>query len=259
MNRFSIICKYLLHFFTARNTGGFGVHSPFLFQFTRFVLFEKHSFYNFKSIEKVRKYLKNDKKIIDLTDFGTRTNRRTTVASIASKSLKSAKYGQLLFRMVRYFKAINILELGTSLGITTSYLASSTTEIKCVSLEGCPQIVAIAQENFEKLGIKNIEIVVGNIDETLHDAIQKFESIDFIFIDANHQYDAVLNYFEMCLPKISCDSIIIIDDIYWSKEMEKAWKMIKNHPSVTSTIDLFQLGIVFFNGDLHKKHYKMRY
>lgn len=259
MNRFRIIYKYLLHYLTARNTGGFGVHSPFLFQFTRFVLFEKHVYYNFKSIEKIRNTLKNDIRVLELTDFGTGINRNVTVASIASKSLKSAKYGQLLFRMVRYFKASNILELGTSLGITTSYLASSAAKIKCVTLEGCPQIAAIAQENFEKLDIKNIEIVVGDIDETLTDVLQKFERIDFIFIDANHQCDAVLHYFEMCIVKLSNDSILIIDDIYWSKDMEKAWNMIKNHPSVTSTIDLFQLGIVFFNRDLHKKHYKMRY
>ena len=259
MNRFRIIIKYFFHFVTARNTGGFGVHSPFLFQFTRFVLFEKHTFYNFKSIESLRKLLKNDKRIINITDFGTRNNRSVTVASVASTSLKSAKYGQLLFRIAHYFKTINILELGTSLGITTAYLASPSATIKCVSIEGCPQIAAIAIENFKKLAIENVEIVIGNIDEKLPDALAEFESLDLIFIDANHQYDAVLNYFEMCLPKITNDSIVLIDDIYWSKDMEKAWDMIRSNPCVTSTIDLFQLGIVFFNADLHKKHYKMRY
>jgi hypothetical protein len=61
------------------------------------------------------------------------------------------------------------------------------------------------------------------------------------------------------LAKVHNGTILVVDDIYWSAEMEQAWERIKEHPRVTSTIDLFQLGIVFFNRDLHKKHYKMRY
>ena len=121
MIRLRVIYKYIKHFFLAINTGGFGVHSPFLFQFTRFVLFEKKPFYIFTEIEQLRKQLKNDKRVLDITDFGTGNNRHTTVAAIATHSLKSARQGQLLFRIANYFKVSSVLELGTSLGITTSY------------------------------------------------------------------------------------------------------------------------------------------
>jgi len=259
MNRLRIIYKFTLHFFLARHTGGFGVHSPFLFQFTRFVLFENKPYYNFAKVEDVRKSLLKDKKKIDIIDFGTSHNRRTTVAAIASHSLKSVKHSQLLFRISNYFHVKSVLELGTSLGISTSYLASPSTKIQCVSMEGCPQIAAVALQNFRSLGLENIEVVVGNIDETLENTLLKFGTIDLVFIDANHRFAPVLNYFEKCLPKMNNNSILIIDDIYWSVEMERAWKTIKNHPNVTSTIDLFHLGIVFFNSELNKKHYKMRY
>ncbi len=82
---------------------------------------------------------------------------------------------------------------------------------------------------------------------------------DVIFIDANHRSSAVLRYFELCLPHVHKNSIVIIDDIYWSDDMELAWQTIKNHPRATSTIDLFQMGIIFFNTDVNKMHYKMRY
>jgi predicted O-methyltransferase YrrM len=259
MKRFRILSKYILHFFTARNTFGFGVHSPFLFQFTRFVLREKHSFYIFNTIEKLRILMLKDNRILDINDFGTGNNRSKPVSFIADQSLKSAKYGQLLFRMVHYFKPHNVLELGTSLGITTSYLASSSTEIHCVSMEGCPQIAQVAKENIDKLDLKNIELVVGNIDNTLIEVLNKINKLDFVFFDANHQSKAILNYFELCLTKVHNYTIMVIDDVYWSDDMEMAWKKIKDHPQVTSTIDLFQIGIVFFNTDLHKKHYKMRY
>jgi predicted O-methyltransferase YrrM len=173
--------------------------------------------------------------------------------------LKSDKYGQLLFRIANYFKVRNVLELGTSLGVTTAYLATSSTEIKCVSLEGCTQIAAVAKENLQKIGSGNVEIVVGNIDKTLDEVLSQLDKLDLIFLDANHKYESVLCYFDLCLSKIHNDSVLIVDDIYWSKDMEKAWATIKNHPQVMSTIDLFQLGIVFFNADLYKNHYKMRY
>jgi predicted O-methyltransferase YrrM len=243
----------------AGNTGGYGVHSPFMFQFTRYVLCEKHPYYIFASIENLRENLKKDNRVIDVTDFGTGVNGNRTVADIAKQSLKSPKQGQLFFRIANYFKARNVLELGTSLGITTSYLASSSSTLKCVSLEGCPETAKIACENFRKLGLKNIEVIVGNINITLEQVLDETDQLDLIFIDANHRSEAVLEYFKLCLPKIGKQTVLIIDDIYWSEDMENAWQVIKNHSRVASTIDLFHMGIVFFNTDLHKKHYLMRY
>jgi predicted O-methyltransferase YrrM len=200
-----------------------------------------------------------DKRNIEVTDFGTGKDRTRGVSDITMHSLKSAKYGQLLFRTVNYFKSKNVLELGTSLGITTSYLASSAKDIQCVSLEGCPHTAEIAQENFRKLGLENIRVEVGGIDDTLPRVLNKLEKLDLVFLDANHRSSSVLNYFNQCLSKITENSVMIIDDIYWSADMEAAWKEIKNHSKVMATIDLFQIGIIFFNPDLHKKHYKMHY
>jgi len=158
-----------------------------------------------------------------------------------------------------YSKTQNTLEFGTSLGLTTSYLASPSSSMLCVSLEGCQQVANIAVDNFKTLNIKNIQIVVGDIDITLLKVLNMFNQLDLVFIDANHKSEAVVNYFEQCLQKVHNDTVLVVDDIYWSKDMETAWKMIKGHSRVTATIDLFQLGIVFFNTDLQKKHYKMRF
>ncbi|MDR3653802.1 MAG: class I SAM-dependent methyltransferase [Paludibacter sp.] len=259
MKRFRILYKFLVHFFSARNTKGFGVHSPFVFQFTDFVLVDKSIFYVFPEIEAIRSNLRRDKRIINIKDFGTGHDRTRKVSEIAKCSIKSAKYGQLLYRIANYLKARDILELGTSLGLTTLYLASSSNKIQCVSLEGCPQTANLAKENFDKLGFENIKTVVGNIDDTLPDVINEMEKLDMVFIDANHRYESVIQYFDICLHKAHDNTVIIIDDIYWSADMEKAWERIKEYPKVKTTIDLFQFGIVFFNPDLYKKHYKMRY
>lgn len=259
MKQLRLLYKYIIHFFSARNTKGHGVHSPFLFNFTTFILNNRGLYYIFPKIEWIRTTLLHDKRAISILDHGTGSDRERTVSDIAKSSLKSAKYGQLLFRITNYLKIKTILELGTSLGVTTSYLASSSSDIRCISLEGCPQIAKVAQENFKKLKLHNIELVVGNIDKTLSEVLDGIEELGLIFFDANHRSQSVLNYFNQCIPKINDSTVMVIDDIYWSADMEYAWEMIKKSSKVTSTIDLFQVGIVFFNPNLHKKHYKMHY
>lgn len=258
MNKIRFAIKYIIHFLTAHNSKGFGIHSPLLYQFTKYVIEEKNSFYCFSKIEQVRNELKKDNRKINIVDFGTGKDRISKIKSIAQKSLKPKKQAQLLYRVIQYFKFSQIVELGTSLGITTSYLAISSKTIHCTSFEGSPEIKNIAHEIFKKLEIENIHVIEGDINKTLPAFIVKTDKIDFVFFDANHQSKAVLNYFKICLSKIHNNSVFVIDDIYWSSDMESAWKTIKNDPKVTSTIDLFHIGIVFFNSDLTKKHYKIR-
>jgi predicted O-methyltransferase YrrM len=259
MNQIRITFKFILHFLTAKNTHGFGVHSPYVFHFTKFVLDNNGTYYIFTAIEKIRSKLKKDNRRLTVVDFGTGSKTDILVSEIATRSVKSNKYGQLLYRLSDYIHARNILELGTSVGLTTSYLAAPSSESRVISLEGSQQIADVAIENFKHLELKNIQIIIGNIDQTLTGVLDEFDHLDLIFIDANHTSQAVLNYFDQALTKINSGSIMVIDDIYWSADMEKAWKIIKDHPLVMATIDLFELGIVFFNSDLNKKHYKMRY
>lgn len=253
------IYHYLHHFITARNTGGHGIHSPFVFQFVQNVIYEKHPFYIFRTIEQYRKMLLADNSEIFVTDFGARKNRQRKISDIARKSLKSKKFAQLLFRTAVYFRSENILEFGTSLGISTAYLAASSESVRVITLEGCPQTAAVARKIFGKTGLKNIEIIEGNIDFTIDYAIEKFQALDFVFIDANHRYESLLSYFEKCIGKVHARTVIVIDDIYWSDGMMQAWDEIKRNPKVTSTLDLYELGIVFFNTDLNKQHYKLRF
>jgi predicted O-methyltransferase YrrM len=78
-------------------------------------------------------------------------------------------------------------------------------------------------------------------------------------VDGNHRKDATLNYFEWCLPKLSQNSIMIFDDIYWSKGMKEAWAQIKAHPEVSVSIDLFWIGLVFVRKGQVKEDFIIRY
>src|SRR3954453_6299209 len=249
-SKWQIAKRYMLYRWHASNSRGHGVHSPFVFGFITQVLNDKRFFYCYETIEIVRSRLKNDTTLLTIEDFGAgsriHSHTQRTVADIATSSLKPKKYSQLLFRMVNYFQPATILELGTSLGITTSYLASGNTNAQVITMEGAKAVAAIAKQNFQSLRLKNIQVITGNFDDTLPGTLAQLTIVDLAFIDGNHRLQPTLDYFNQLLPKVHEHSVLIFDDIHWSQEMEDAWNTIKAHQQVTLTIDLFFIGLVFF-------------
>jgi len=145
--------------------------------------------------------------------------------------------------------------MGTSLGISTLYQATAVRSAKVITLEGCPQISAIARENFRWLGTNNVELMTGDFAGTLPKALDKIKCLDYAFFDGNHRKVPTLEYFEKALEYAHEDSIFVFDDIYWSDEMREAWEEIKANPKVTLTIDLFYVGIVFFRKENSEKEH----
>src|ERR1035437_3856049 len=225
------------------------------------VIYKKGSYYAYEKIEQLRRKLLVSLKQIEVTDFGTGRSGKRTISEIAERSLKSAKYGQLLFRLAYHFKPSTILELGTSLGISTAYLASANPNAKVITIEGCPNIASEAKNNFEILGLNNIKSVVGNFDEILPAVLCQLPIADcqLVFFDGNHRKKPTLKYFTKCLEHAGNDSVFIFGDIHWSDEMEEAWEEIKSHSQVTVTIDLFFLGLVFFRKEQAKEDFIIRF
>ncbi|NCU02675.1 MAG: methyltransferase domain-containing protein [Chitinophagaceae bacterium] len=257
--------KYLRYYFTAANGKGHGVHSPFVFDLITKVLNDGTTYAAYKEVETQRNLLLGNETIITVEDFGAGSTKGLTkqrvVQQIATTSLKPKKYAQLLYRLVNYFQPKQILELGTSLGITTAYLAKANPSATVTSMEGSGAIATIAQQQFDALQLKNINVVTGNFDETLQPLIDNAQqSFDFVFIDGNHRKEPMLRYFEQLLAKANNDTVFVFDDIYWSAEMEESWESIKQHSSVTLTIDLFFIGLVFLRKEQkEREHFIIRY
>ncbi|MBO6074680.1 MAG: class I SAM-dependent methyltransferase [Paludibacteraceae bacterium] len=263
------IKSYVRHELTAWHTGGEGVHSPTLFYIVRMVLYDDNAYYAYPKIEQQRKRLKSSTADVNHTDYGTGACARgenapvqtRRVADIARTHLESPSIGQLLFRLVNYLTGISqepltIVELGTSLGITTAYLAMPSEKNSVQTYEGAEDVADVAMQVWRELGIQNIVPVIGNIDETL--SRYKAKKTDLAFIDANHTYEATMRYFRQLLPSATQHSIYVIDDIHHSPEMERAWHEIQAMKEVTSTIDCYHVGLVFFNKHYIRKHYRMR-
>ncbi len=263
-SHFTLAKKYFKYYLTASNGKGHGVHSPFVFEFIKFVLNDKKKYDVYSTIEKQRQVLLNDKKIIEVEDFGAGSTviktKQRVVKDIATSSLKPKKYSQLLFRMIQYYNKKNVLELGTSFGITTSYIAAAKNNPTVTTMEGSVNIATIAQQSFDSLQINNVTIVKGDFEKTLSPHLNKIDRIDFAFLDGNHRKVPTLQYFKQILTKSNEETIFVFDDIHWSAEMEAAWEELKSHESVTLTIDLFFIGIVFLKTDFKvKQHFVVRY
>lgn len=241
------------------------MHSPFVFEFITQVINDSREFDCFHLVESLRKELKANNNEISVPDFGAGSRKNLSnkrkISAIANSSLKPKKFSQLLFRIVHYYKPKFIVELGTSLGITTSYLSSANPGATIITMEGAHEVATIAKNNFNQLNLNNIKIIEGNFDEILPLTINnELLTLDFAFIDGNHRKEPTLNYFNQLLHISTQSTILIFDDIHWSTEMEQAWNEIKQHPSVTLTIDLFFIGIVFFRTEQKiKQHFAIRF
>jgi len=152
-----------------------------------------------------------------------------------------------------------ILEIGTSLGITTSYLACANPESRIITLEGCPELSRKAREHFRKLGIKNAEVMEGRFEDTLSKALDMLGGVDFVFIDGNHRKEAVLDYYAKCLAFSNNDTIMVIDDIHSTAEMEQAWEQIRQMKDIRISLDFFFSGWLFFRKESSKQHFRLRY
>lgn len=263
-NHFQLANKFLRYYITASNGKGHGMHSPFIFHFITKILNDKNVYPEYAAVENLRKQSLQEQTVLSVEDFGagssiSKTNQRS-IASIAKNAAKPKKFGQLLFRMVKAYQPQTILELGTSLGITTSYLSLAKSDANLITMEGAKEIADIAKRNFENLKLQNISITEGNFDHTLPAVVHGLSFVDLAFIDGNHRQAPTENYFHLLLPTINNNSILIFDDIHWSLEMEAAWATIKNHSMVTCTVDLFFIGIVFFRPEFHEKqHFSIRF
>ena len=252
---------YLLYRLKAKTRHG--LHSPFVYRLVDEVIYDFNTKKVYPEVEAIRTQLLADERQITVTDLGAgshvNNNKQKRVGDIAKNALKPPRLAQLLYRLAADLQPDSIIELGTCMGTTSVYLQKAAPNAKVYTLEGCPQTAGVAKQTFEKAKTGNIELVVGNFDNTLPGVIDKLDKLDFVFVDGNHRKDATLKYFEWCLPKVHENTLLIFDDIYWSQGMKEAWAQIKTHPQVTVTVDLFWIGLVFFRKGQVKEDFVIRF
>jgi len=248
--------------FYFRATTLYNVHSPFVYEFVDFIFRNKLNEDFEKQIKIERNALDNSSQEIEVLDLGagsksTKISKTDKVSRIAKTAVSGKLKSLWLHNICAYFKPDFLIEMGTSLGISTAHLAQNASKV--TSLEGNPAIASQAQKVFKNLELKNIEIVTGNFDETLLECLEKNELPDMVYLDGNHTYDATLRYFnQLNSSRNEHEMVLIFDDIYWSDGMMQAWEEIKKHPDISLSIDIYYFGLIFFKTNtVAPKHYTL--
>jgi predicted O-methyltransferase YrrM len=254
---FSQVTSYASYWLTAVDEHS--LHSPFFYDFyTRVVKAKSHPL---AIAENLRTRLLNSTLTVNIADLGAgsvlKSNTRT-VRDITRVSVSAAKYSALFARAIAHFTCKTVVELGTSVGINTLYLAQPT-HARVRTFEGAPALAELARDTIRFSQQKNIELIEGNIDTTLPIFLEGHHPIDFAFVDANHRYEATLRYFELLLNASANHTVLVFDDIHLNTEMEKAWAAIKNHPLVYATADLYRCGFVFLDPQLTRQHWVLSF
>jgi predicted O-methyltransferase YrrM len=110
------------------------------------------------------------------------------------------------------------------------------------------------------LQLSSIQQVTGNFDDTLPGILSSLSRLDLVFIDGNHRYEPTMRYFNQLLPHMNVNSVMIFDDIHWSRDMEQAWNEVRENSAVQLSVDLFFIGLVFFNDQFKvKQHFTIRF
>lgn len=244
------------------------LHSPFVFGlYNSCIKKEIPHDESFAAIEQIRRKYQNNNKEITFTDFGASAAEKGAVRSmrinqIAKNHLKPARIARILFHLIRELKPKNCIELGSSLGITSAYLASALKQNKAgelISIDACKPVIEIANETIQHCQLNDVvEFRYGTFEDQLEPVLQEMQQVDFCYIDGNHAYEATVNYFKQLLPHCHEKSILVFDDLYWSKGMKKAWEEIISHDQVTVSINLFFIGLVFFKKGQAKEHFRLR-
>lgn len=283
--RLQLLSKYIKYHFTSYNSKGHGMHSPFVYQLIREVFMDRTHYPAYDQPELYKRKLLQDHTLLEVQDFGAGSasgkTKQRKVSEIARTSSKHRRYSRLIYRIASYYGCHDILEMGTSLGVTSSYLAQVPGLEKLVTMEGADAIADIAERELGKYG--KVRVVRGEFEggaggerreqggtqqavgsssyrTNLDLAVELLPQVDLAFIDGNHRLIPTIKYFETILPKTHENSIIVFDDIHWSAEMETAWEKIRKDERVTLSIDLFFIGLVFFRNEFREKqHFTIRF
>ena len=209
-----------------RHSRGFGVHSHFAFNFILDTIHTPHSYYIYNE----------NKRKIDKARLQKQAN---------------LNYAELLFRLMNRFKARNILEIGSGLGINTLYISAHSKQASVICVE----------QNEEKI-IKAQSLLANKMENIIFTKVlpTSDNSFDAIVWDLDeyplNKVDA-LKTLETIGSTIKADGFMVVNHINKDKHNKGVWQKIRQLDTATMSFDLGSIGIVFFKTSLPKLNYDL--
>jgi predicted O-methyltransferase YrrM len=188
--------------------------------------------------------------------------KRTTVGDVCLLTSKQPWWARILYALVAEYQPALALELGTSVGVSAGYQGGALLADggRLVSIEGAPEIAAVAQRTIDALGLHDVvDIVMGRFGDLLPPFLEKADPLGYVFVDGHHDEHATQEYHRLIKPHLAPGAVLVYDDIHWSPGMERAWAAISSDPELCVTVDLTAIGIaVLGDSDKHAYRYFLR-
>jgi hypothetical protein len=221
---------------------GFGVHSPFVYNLITKVVEEKHNYYALAEIEALRQQMRTDPEW----------------NQTATREILSAAYGALLFRMVNFFKCRNVIAIECSTGITGLYLAmAARNRCNCWLLSEHNKVTPQIRQFAATHNLSKLQYLDGDCCERITRLRGQLQEVDLLLIRQLPETLTAEELLRTCRPLIKQHSILILDGISRKKEMRNTWQLLKQDAQTRLMLDLYTLGIVFFDNKLPKQYYKV--
>lgn len=205
-------------------------------------------------IESLRRELSVSSAEIPVADHRAAAPRR--VAEICRHASVPPKIALVLFKLIRAFRPSVCLEMGTCLGISAAYQGAALAlngNGRLVTLEGSDALVALARQNFARLGLDGVTVVAGRFQDALGDVARAHAPLDFAFVDGHHDEHATLAYFGQLVPFLAPTAVLVFDDISWSDGMRRAWRTITADARVGLSVDLAIVGLCVISRSLDER------
>jgi caffeoyl-CoA O-methyltransferase len=129
--------------------------------------------------------------------------------------------GALMTLLVKVIGAKNAIEVGSFTGYSSICVARGLpAEGRLLCLDASAEWTAIARKYWRRAKVeKKIELRLGPALESLK-GLERDRRFDFAFIDAHKpEYDA---YYEMVLPRMRPNGLILFDNMLWAGRLGKA-------------------------------------